>query len=326
MLIVRAVPHGDADLTRLWEAMWAELEERYGFLRGLARVEADEVIACFVGYIGDEPTGTVTIRFASFARAAPVAEVKRMYVVPEARGRGYSRVLMGAAENAARRAGAIRIVLETGSRQPEAIGLYKAIGYSVVPNFGPWVDSAESICMVKELPTRVLVISGSLGAGKTTVAWAASDLLSERKVRHAVIEGDALAQGEPPPLEDTFNQELMFRSLAAIAPLYRERGWGCIVVPRVVEDDGDRKRYAQAFAGPAGLAEVGIVRLVAPEEVRKDRLRHREAPGRWLDWALGRTVELEEALEEAGVEDAAIESGGDAKAIATEVLEAVGWA
>jgi len=325
MLTVRIVPHGDADPTCLWEAMWAELEERYGFLRGLAQDEADEVIACLVGYVDDEPTATVTVRFSSFDGAAPIAEVKRLYVVPEARGRGYSRVLMGHAENAARRAGATRIVLETGTKQPEEVGLYRAIGYSVVPNFGPWADSQESICMIKDLPTRVLVISGSLGAGKSTAAGAISALLETRGVRHAVIEGDALAQGEPSPPGDFFNQELMFRSLAAIAPFYRERGWGNIIIPRVVEDDGDRKRYADAFAGPAGPAEVSIVRLVAPEETRKERLRRREPEGPWLDWAFTRTVDLEEVLEAAGVEDAIVDNDGNIRDAALDVLEAVGW-
>jgi len=325
MLTIRAVPHGDADLTRLWEAMWAELEERYGFLRGLARVEADEVVACLVGYVDDEPTATVTVRFASFDGAAPVAEVKRMYVVPEARGRGYSKVLMGHAEDTARKAGATRIVLETGTKQPEAVGLYRAIGYTTVPRFGPWADSEESICMVKDLPTRVLVISGTLGSGKTTIAWAVSDLLAERKARRTLIEGDALAQGDPPPPDDFFNQELMFAGLDAIAPFYRERGWGNIIIPRVVEDDGDRKRYEGAFSGPAGPAEVSIVRLVAPEDVCLERLRGRQSPGEWLDWALDRSAELAAILDEAGVEDATVENEGDTRDTAAEVLEAIGW-
>jgi hypothetical protein len=93
----------------------------------------------------------------------------------------------------------------------------------------------------------------------------------------------------------------------------------------VVEDDGDRRRYAEAFTGPAGPAQVGIVRLVASEETRKARLHTREPAGRWLDWALNRTVELEAILDEAGVEDAAVENDGDDRGIATEVLEAVGW-
>jgi hypothetical protein len=205
------------------------------------------------------------------------------------------------------------------------VSLYERIGYTHIPRFGPHKGDPHSICLVKDLPTRVLVISGTIGAGKTTVAWAVSDALSDRGVRHAIIDGDAIAQGDPPPDGDPYNQGLLFAGLRAIAPFYRERGWGCIVIPRVVEDDGDRSRYAEAFTGPAGPAQVGIVRLVASEETRRARLHQREPVGRWLDWALNRTVELEAILDEAGVEDVVIENDGTDRGIATEVLGAVGW-
>jgi GNAT superfamily N-acetyltransferase len=64
------------------------------------------------------------------------AEIKRMYVVPSARGRGLARRLLGALEESARCAGADVMVLETGLKQPEAIALYESSGYVPVEGFG----------------------------------------------------------------------------------------------------------------------------------------------------------------------------------------------
>lgn len=64
------------------------------------------------------------------------AEIKRMYVVPSARGRGHSRALLAGIERSARAAGVSRLVLETGALQPEAIGLYESSGYTPIEPFG----------------------------------------------------------------------------------------------------------------------------------------------------------------------------------------------
>src|SRR5918994_801104 len=80
-----------------------------------------------------------------------VAEIKRMYVVPDASRRGVGRVLLGAMEAQARRLGYHRIILETGERQPEALALYALHGYSRIPNYGHWKDSPLSVCFEKRL-------------------------------------------------------------------------------------------------------------------------------------------------------------------------------
>ncbi len=65
-----------------------------------------------------------------------VAELKRMYVAVPARGQGVARRLLQALEEAAAAAGCDRVILETGTQQPEAIGLYTSSGYRPVPGFG----------------------------------------------------------------------------------------------------------------------------------------------------------------------------------------------
>ena len=68
------------------------------------------------------------------------AEIKRMYVVPAARGRGFARLLLAALESSARAGGADVMVLETGLKQPEAIALYESSGYVPVQGFGLYKD------------------------------------------------------------------------------------------------------------------------------------------------------------------------------------------
>jgi GNAT superfamily N-acetyltransferase len=81
------------------------------------------------------------------------AELRRMYVVPGARGRGLSRVLLAALEDEARSLGYAFVRLETGDRQPEAIGLYASSGYRPIPRFGPFANDERSVCLEKRLGT-----------------------------------------------------------------------------------------------------------------------------------------------------------------------------
>ncbi len=70
------------------------------------------------------------------------AEIKRMYVVAEARGRGLARSLLGALEEEARRLGYQSARLDTGPRQPHARSLYESAGYAAIPayNSNPFAD------------------------------------------------------------------------------------------------------------------------------------------------------------------------------------------
>ncbi|MEV8591260.1 GNAT family N-acetyltransferase [Streptomyces sp. NPDC051180] len=79
------------------------------------------------------------------------AELKRMYVVPEARGTGLARRILAALEDDARAAGRTRMVLETGTAQPEAIALYLSSGYTACPKFGHYREYPNSRCYAKPL-------------------------------------------------------------------------------------------------------------------------------------------------------------------------------
>jgi putative acetyltransferase len=78
-----------------------------------------------IGRIGGRAVACGAIR----AFADDTAEIKRMYVVPECRGRGFSKVVLAELERLARESGYAKVRLETGVRQPEAIALYERSGY-----------------------------------------------------------------------------------------------------------------------------------------------------------------------------------------------------
>ena len=72
------------------------------------------------------------------------AELKRMYVVPDARGRGVATALLAALEGVARDRGWATLRLETGPRQPEAIALYTRAGYRPIEAFGAYAGAPEA--------------------------------------------------------------------------------------------------------------------------------------------------------------------------------------
>jgi putative acetyltransferase len=79
-------------------------------------------------------------------------EVKRMYVLPELRGRGLGRRLLVELEAQACALGYASVVLETGDLQPEALGLYASAGYERIPCWPPYDSRELSLCFEKRLP------------------------------------------------------------------------------------------------------------------------------------------------------------------------------
>lgn len=149
-MIVRPVRWDDPAAVALRAAQRAELEVRYGTPDsepGPAPTAAD-ITVFFVAYSDSgEPLGCGGLR----AIGATEAEIKRMYVVPAARGTGVSTAILQALENFGREQGWPRLVLETGAPQPDAVRFYEREGYTAIPAYGYYVDCADSLCYEKLL-------------------------------------------------------------------------------------------------------------------------------------------------------------------------------
>ena len=81
------------------------------------------------------------------------AEVKRMYVAPEQRGRGVAKQILEHLEEAGLGLGVHRLVLETGIYQAEAIGLYRSAGFKPIRCWGEYAESVTSVCFEKNVST-----------------------------------------------------------------------------------------------------------------------------------------------------------------------------
>ncbi len=83
--------------------------------------------------------------------SADAVEVKRMFVLPEQRGKGLAGQVLAELESWSRELGFERCILETGKKQPEAIRLYEKSGYRIIPNYGQYAGVENSVCMEKIL-------------------------------------------------------------------------------------------------------------------------------------------------------------------------------
>ncbi len=83
--------------------------------------------------------------------SADTVEIKRMYVPPDHRRKGIASIVLRELEAWARSAGYARCILETGRKQPEAIALYRCVGYRSIPNYGQYAGVESSFCFEKRL-------------------------------------------------------------------------------------------------------------------------------------------------------------------------------
>jgi GNAT superfamily N-acetyltransferase len=151
-LTFELLPYDDPVVHALVEELQEEYVERYGS-RDDTPVEPGEFEppsgAFLVARLADEPVGCVGLRRHDDERV----EVKRMFVRRPFRERGFARELVRATEVQARAMGYRTVILESGTAQPEALGLYESSGYERIPGFGYYRDSPMNRCYAKRLPT-----------------------------------------------------------------------------------------------------------------------------------------------------------------------------
>ncbi len=150
-MIAIDITHWDhPDGTRLRTAQRTELDARYGCEdHEPGTLPSAETMAVFLVARDEhgEAIGCGGLRLIE----PGAAEIKRMYVAPEARGTGVAVALLRALEDRAREHGVSRMLLETGTGQPDAIRFYRREGYEPIENFGPYRGEAISRCFARDL-------------------------------------------------------------------------------------------------------------------------------------------------------------------------------
>ena len=147
---IREVRYDEPDVRALVALALDDLSQRYGGSGDDTPVDAREfgppLGRFFVALDDGRMVGS-----AGWRAHGEDAELKRMFTIPAARGRGVARRLLAAVEESARADGRRRVILETGDRQPEAIALYTSAGYRRIEDFGYYKDHRGVRSFAREL-------------------------------------------------------------------------------------------------------------------------------------------------------------------------------
>ncbi len=138
-----------SDFRSLVVALDADLQARYGEQQSFFSQfnKLDHIHHVIVAYEHTQPIGCGAFKEYELG----VAEIKRMYVKPEQRGKGIAAEILRSLELWAKDEGFKSCILETAIKQPEAIRLYEKCGYARIPNYGQYIGVEISLCMQKDI-------------------------------------------------------------------------------------------------------------------------------------------------------------------------------
>lgn len=163
----------------------------------------------------------------------------------------------------------------------------------------------------------VLVLSGSMGSGKTTVMAEASDLLAARNIPHAAIDFDALGVAHLPGGAD----EVSLRNLTSVWRNFAEQGAGRLLLAVALESLAVREQLPLAVPG----AQIVVCRLRAALPTMQQRVRLREPGIRQAEF-VARCAELEKILDASRLENFSVDNNArPVTDVAREVLSRAGW-
>ena len=151
---IHPVRYDHPDVVMMTAEVQAEYARRYGDGGDVSPISPVEFLPpdgrFVVAYVDDFPAA-----MGGWRRGGPDgstdAEVKRMYVRPGHARRGLARLVLAELERTAAAAGVTRLVLETGTAQPEAIALYESSGFEHISAFGFYADYDDSVHLAKAL-------------------------------------------------------------------------------------------------------------------------------------------------------------------------------
>jgi hypothetical protein len=169
------------------------------------------------------------------------------------------------------------------------------------------------------LTESLLIVTGTMGAGKTAVLGEASNILAKRQVVHAAIDLDALglahlSSGAP-------SDGVMYENLRSIYGNYSAVGVQRFLLARAIEDDIQLRLCRDII--PA--ANTVVCRLTASIETMKRRVQMRESGISQREY-VARVAKLNVILDRTGLEDFAIANEGRSLTdVALEMLVKAGW-
>jgi adenylylsulfate kinase len=168
---------------------------------------------------------------------------------------------------------------------------------------------------------RVILVTGTVGVGKTSVLVEIGDLLATRDEAYALVDLDWLAWLRPDPGRGTTVQDVLVENLRHVAATFRDAGVERLALARAVRRGDELDVIRQAV----GASEFSVVRLVASPGAIERRLRGRDS-GAQLAEHLEEATAFAADAEEAGIGDAVVSTDDvDAAASARAVLERAGW-
>jgi GNAT superfamily N-acetyltransferase len=150
--VIAAIDPRGPEAAELIRGLSEELAQRYDFIDdGAARFHPEDALGPRAAFLVGRVGGVAVACGALRPLEGDVAEVKRMFVAPEVRGRGFGGLILAALERQAAALGYAAVWLETGDLQPEAIRLYERAGYRRIDAYGPYVGIPHSVCFEKVL-------------------------------------------------------------------------------------------------------------------------------------------------------------------------------
>ena len=162
---------------------------------------------------------------------------------------------------------------------------------------------------------RLILISGPVGVGKTTVAQELSALLVTNSVAHTFVDLDALTHTYPRSTDDPFGQTLALRNLQAVWDNAQAHNPRLLLIARVIETEATARKIAESVT----IDGYTLVQLSAGNETLLERVRTRET-GAGREWHEARAIELSRSLSETDIADHVIETDHLSPAEVAEVL------
>ena len=165
----------------------------------------------------------------------------------------------------------------------------------------------------------MLIISGGMGAGKSTVLAEASDILGLRHIAHAAIDLDALGLAHLPSAAR--NDGVMYRNLQSVCKNYASLGVRRILLARAMEDRAE----LELCRGIVSATNTVVCRLTASIEAMQQRVKMRESGVSQGEY-VARVEKLNAILDRARLEDFTVSSESrPLTEIAHEMLVKAGW-